>query len=340
MASVGISVVVTSLLTLIVSCSTGFNKISTFSILISWTILLSLIAGHRRFKLARNQPLVPVNAIKDHFKSKFNRWELTQSFLLLVLLFSVARLLVASSSTKPQFTEFYIMGPDRLAGNLPERVKVGQSLSLFVGIANHEGHRADYQIHYQIEGNPNHLLKAISLNDQDIWEKKVAFPRFNDIGRHKITLTLHQASDPSPYRTVHFWIKVTNPNTSSLTYAASALQTHLATLPNPLTPKLTPPRPRSWATGSSPPKAVSTAGTTPPCLPLSPEFNITPATITRSLELAAIVILLILLILKELLTASGGGRFEKLDHLLNFGISGLLIVFTLIVIGRMIAVLR
>ena len=214
LASFGLSVVVSSLLTLIANYLISFYLISSFLAIFVWTVLLVLFAAYRRYQFERNSLdyLGVMDQKKDGLFVNLDKWKLTQFFLLFVLLLSAGRLIITSSSANSQFTEFYLLGADQLAGNLPEQVQAGQHPCAFIGIANHEGQEILYKVNYQIEGQDEVLLKEVRLNDEDTWEENVGLPAINQIGRYKISFTLHKGDNPVAYRSIHYWSNVVKNN--------------------------------------------------------------------------------------------------------------------------------
>jgi uncharacterized membrane protein len=348
LSAFGLSVVVSSLLLLLVAYTAGFTIRSAFIALLAWALPLSLLTALRRrsiysprptflhslffrstrftsthFAIRNSQsaaPLPPGDVLRRRSPLSVTTLSAAAPLLLisLILLFSLARLIASASAFTPQFTEFYILGPGGLLGDLPERVQPGAAPEIFVGIANHEGRPVDYQVQIQISGLPAPKrrspspLTTLTLQDGACWEEKIALPRLPGPDRRKITLTLHKDADPAPYRTVYLWLSGAYPNTAM---AQPAAFTFLNKKPATLDPAIPTP-------DANPVPAWPAAG------------------LPTWLANAAMAVLVALLATKELANASEDPRHHRLSRCLNLPILPLFMLFALIIFTRLAAALR
>lgn len=332
----GLSVVISSLLLLLVAYTTGFTTRSAFIALLAWSLPLSLLTALRRRRMhpprsaflltrlfhsadttspqiaIRKSPFAipPLAAIRNSRFVSPRPFPLIPYSLCLILFISLARLIAASSAT-PQYTEFYLLGPDRLLGNLPERVPPGAAPEIFLGIANHEGRAVDYRVQIRVSGFPARPLMTLSLQDGASWEEKIALPSLPDSDRRKITLTLHKGADPSPYRTVYLWLSRADPN-------AAAPRTAVTT-------------PGNMPANSDRAGASTEADPAPP----QPAAGL-PAWLTNT----AMAVLAALLAVKELFNAAEDPRFHRLSRWLNLPILPLSMFFVIIIYTRLATALR
>jgi uncharacterized membrane protein len=56
-----------------------------------------------------------------------------------------------------QFSEFYLLGPERMAENYPYGIAVGQNYSVYVGVGNHFGSSAYYVIYVKLGNQTDQL---------------------------------------------------------------------------------------------------------------------------------------------------------------------------------------
>jgi uncharacterized membrane protein len=111
---------------------------------------------------------------------------------------AVVALIVASPALQrvlvyPQtdfFTEFWLLGPNRMAEGFPYNITRGENYNMFLGIANQLGHFAYYEVQVKFSNSPqsapdsfnrtsSSLPSLYSLNvlvaDKESWELPVTF---------------------------------------------------------------------------------------------------------------------------------------------------------------------
>ena len=89
-----------------------------------------------------------------------------------------------------QFSELYLLGPERMAENYPYNIAVGKSYSVYVGVGNHLGSLAHYALYVkfgnQTDQMPNPTLGTpsslsplyeyrFSISDSMNWERLLHF---------------------------------------------------------------------------------------------------------------------------------------------------------------------
>lgn len=207
-ASVGMSVVITSLLLLIVAYTVGIDLNSSFLVLGSWAMLWCLIAVARRKQATTTAQdnLYLLRLIKR--RTNYFEWHsylILPAFALLFLAFS--RLMWVSTQTEPQFSEFYVLGQDDALGNYPETVQINSNLTVKLGIVNQEKKETQYNLFYEINGNQTYL-KTIILQDDEVWESEVSIPIENiqEDKNEKVTFFLVKPGESERYRSLYLWV--------------------------------------------------------------------------------------------------------------------------------------
>ena len=208
--SVGLSVVITGLLSLGTSYLIGASLSSVFGYLVIWIITMIIITVYRRQAIPPSERFVPLLDI--HFSSwrkagppqKWVSW--AQIAIIILLLLAGGRLLWVASRTGPQFTEFYLLGVKELAANYPESVSPGDPITVTVGVVNHEGTTATYDLFYRIDENDYVPLTSILLDNESRWESKVKAHTLDTHERQKVTFGLHKSGEEFPYRVLHLWV--------------------------------------------------------------------------------------------------------------------------------------
>ena len=78
-----------------------------------------------------------------------------------------------------QFSELYLLGPERMAENYPNNIAVGQNYSVYVGVGNHLGASAYYVLYVKL-GNETDPLPNNSLGTpsslQPLYEYRFSIP--------------------------------------------------------------------------------------------------------------------------------------------------------------------
>lgn len=203
------------------------------------TLALALVAYLRRVRLpAERRAGVPVFAGLAGLGGRFlttERRDLrdaaplqpttgTQRLLNVLLAVSVLVLVATAgyaATTPPAnddpFSEFYLVTQNGdggyVAEDLPHEFTAGESRSLFVAIANHEGQRVPYTVVVQLDGTElDRFSTAVDAGDTNRVEQTVTPSKTGD--RLRLSFLLYRGDvpgDPTPenaYRETHLWITV------------------------------------------------------------------------------------------------------------------------------------
>ena len=209
--SFGLSIVTVPLVGLLLNYT--FWGIRLDSILISILVFVLLncnLAFYRRGRLS----------IQERFAVRLNfrmpDWcstKLLDGLLSTVLVLSIVAVLgtLAYAVAKPKigeaFTEFYILGPNSVAGEYPAEVVVYEPVTLIIGIFNYE----HANVQYRIEKSENTNIEQIAnlqLGHEETWEQPYTFALTEPGENRKVTFLLYKGDDDEPYRSLHLWITV------------------------------------------------------------------------------------------------------------------------------------
>ena len=111
-----------------------------------------------------------------------------------------------------KYTEFYILGPEGRADNYPRDLSLGQEASVVVGIANVEHKPVSYRLAMTIDDEKGLDLGPVSLNHKQRWETPVSIRPSKTGERQKVELRLYKDDDAGVYRSLYFWINVSQVN--------------------------------------------------------------------------------------------------------------------------------
>jgi len=200
----------------------GIREVPILTGLSVFTLLMCGAAYYRRQQLPETEAFeVPFKASIFALKAELleehrSRADRAISILLVIsILASLGSLayVIGNHGEEESFTEFYILGPDRMIENYPTNYTLGESGTVVVDITNYEHRNVDYTMEIRLE---NHSLplpekqKYISLDHNTSWEEPVTFtPPFEGKNMKLEFLLFNETEKNVPYRNVHLWINVT-----------------------------------------------------------------------------------------------------------------------------------
>jgi uncharacterized membrane protein/LysM repeat protein len=180
--------------------------------------------------------------------------------VLIVVLCSVglgvaAAFLATSRGSSESFSEFYILGPGGRAEGYPRTLELGDGLTVILGVVNHEGDDAAYEVEATVDGQAAGLIDSLRLEDGEQWERPVTLVPNQAGNSQKVEFLLYKVEVDGvseAYRAVHLWVDVEGPPTEALVAEAASQPKPTATASR--TPAVSPtPLP-------TPPPPVLTAG--------------------------------------------------------------------------------
>jgi uncharacterized membrane protein len=130
--------------------------------------------------------------------------------VLLLILAIVGSIIFLANTPNPgeRFTEFYILGPDGKAENYPGQVTLGESVSVIVGVVNHEQKSMSYRLMVNTDNVTNTDIPSITLDREAKWEQVVKFKPAKTGPNQKVEFLLYEPDSGIPYLTLHLWIDV------------------------------------------------------------------------------------------------------------------------------------
>lgn len=112
-----------------------------------------------------------------------------------------------------KFTEFYILNTEGKAQDYPERVVVGNSVDILLGVVNHEYQPAGYKVEIQMDSTEVGEANTGTLAYQQKWEEKVSFaPQVVGQGQ-SVDFILYKNGETEPYQKdpLRIYIDVVSP---------------------------------------------------------------------------------------------------------------------------------
>jgi uncharacterized membrane protein len=132
------------------------------------------------------------------------------SGLALVLILGLILLLTVAQLARwgEPVTEFYLLGPERQAGGYPYRGRVGEPVTVTVGIVNRERVPVEYRL--EVADGERLLGQAgpVRLSPGAAYEGPVSFIPARPGDRVRVTFLLYRSGLPIPYRMLWLWLEV------------------------------------------------------------------------------------------------------------------------------------
>ncbi len=198
----------------------GIRLVPILVFLTNFTVIMAIIAVYRREALGEEAFSVPFREIYGSLKAEMSsrpesRLDRVLTILLVVsILASVVTLVyvVVTPKQGEKFTEFYILGPERMADSYHTQLVRGESVDVIIGIVNHEYSVVNYSVLIRLDNETMDSppgLKHISLDHNVTWEKPVSFvPEVTGSDMKLQYLLYREDNMTEPYRDLHLWINV------------------------------------------------------------------------------------------------------------------------------------
>jgi len=153
---------------------------------------------------------------------------------------AAAAFLATSRGSSESFTEFYILDPEGRAEGYPQTLELGDGLTVILGVVNHEGGDASYEMEATVDGQVAALIDSVRLKDGERWEELVTLVPNQAGNSQKVEFLLYKEEMDGvdeAYRAVHLWVAVEDPPTLALAEEATPEPTPTPTpSPTPLPP--------------------------------------------------------------------------------------------------------
>jgi LysM repeat protein len=115
-------------------------------------------------------------------------------------------LLLGQRSGSDKFSEFYLLGADDTADGYPTTLSVGEKASLTLGIVNHEGKDAIYDVSLFINGTLADRIIGVRLKPREQWQRSLTFTLTEGGENQLMEFVLYRDRHSRPYRTLRLWV--------------------------------------------------------------------------------------------------------------------------------------
>jgi uncharacterized membrane protein len=209
----GLSLALVSLLGLALNFTPWGIRLAPIVVTLSrWTLAVAAVAWVQRSRIAPEEQFeIPWNTVAAWVRKPRRPTDLAAGFALSLAMLAVIGA-VAWKVQQPvpaeSFTEFYVLGAQKMLQDYPTNLRVGETQDYNVGIVNHEKDTVTYMIRAFLGNTEVGSLDALALEDGATWEGKInVIPAL--IGeQQKLELRLYRKPANEPYRTLHLLVDV------------------------------------------------------------------------------------------------------------------------------------
>lgn len=210
--SVGLSFVIVVLIGLILNYTMwGIRVVPVVCTVFGFVFITSVIAWSKRNRLVPGERFsVAINLSWLNPGKSAGSAALTAILLIAILgAFSYLAYLVSNPKTGEPFSEFYVLGHPGTSAGYPGELVVGEEVSVFVGIVNHENREVIYSIRVSSGDSETNLVGPVHLADGASWEGEVVFSAASPGEDKKFEFMLYRDGEDRSCKTLHLWIDVT-----------------------------------------------------------------------------------------------------------------------------------
>ncbi|WP_407356186.1 DUF1616 domain-containing protein [Methanolobus sp. WCC5] len=198
----------------------GIRLVPILVFLTNFIIIMSFVAIYRREALGKDAFSVPFREMYESVRAEVtekpgSRLDRILTIILVISIVASVMTLIYVVVTPKQgerFTEFYILGPERMADNYRTQLIMGESVDVIIGVVNHEYSVVNYSIVIKLDDQvieSPQSLQHIALAHNVTWEKPVSFiPAVTGTDMKLQYLLYRDDNMTQPYRDLHLWISV------------------------------------------------------------------------------------------------------------------------------------
>ena len=179
--------------------------------LAAFVIALSMIAWYRlrhtslefNFRFFHSHNETELSSTNKIYKSFY-------SFIIVALLAGLVVLsyVVITNKTDETYTQFFLPDLQGDEENYLDEIKLGDDVTVAVGIINNEQDTIDYLIETRINGVTISKTGLIQLPTGGMWEGEITFKLTGVGDNQKVEFLLYKSGEDSPYRRLLVWMNV------------------------------------------------------------------------------------------------------------------------------------
>lgn len=177
-----------------------------------WTLAVAAVAWSQRRRIAPEERFdIPWASIAAWVRKPRRFTDLAVGFALTLAALAVIGAVawkVQQPVSGESFTEFYVLGAEKMLQDYPTNLRVGEAQDYNVGIINREKETVTYTIRAFLGNTQVGSLGPLVLSDEVTWEGKINVTPATAGEQQKLELRLYRDPSNEPYRTLHLFVDV------------------------------------------------------------------------------------------------------------------------------------
>ncbi|MBI4288685.1 MAG: DUF1616 domain-containing protein [Chloroflexi bacterium] len=210
--SAGFSLIVVSLIAFVMNFTPwGLRLAPLFIGFSAFAVGMTLASYLVRRRIPEGERFEIVIPVKLPVWEGANRWSKALSLTLLasiVIAVGSIGFAIARPKAGEKFTEFYVLGSQGKAADYPQMIKMGETVSIKVGVINREQRPVAYRLEVLIGGARAVSRGPITLDDGETWEEDIPLKPTRAGQQQKVELNLYRPEDVQPYEFLILWVDV------------------------------------------------------------------------------------------------------------------------------------
>lgn len=177
-----------------------------------WTLAVAAVAWVQRRRITPEERFdIPWATIAAWVRKPRRFTDLAAGFALTLAALAVVGAVawkVQQPVSGESFTEFYVLGAQKMLQDYPTDLRVGEAQDYNVGIINRENETVTYVIRAFLGNTEVGSLNSLTLEDGATWEGKINVTPAAAGDQQKLELRLYRNPTNEPYRTLHLFVDV------------------------------------------------------------------------------------------------------------------------------------
>jgi uncharacterized membrane protein len=177
-----------------------------------WTLAVAAVAWIQRRRLAPEERFnIPWDTVAAWVRKPRRFTDLAAGFALTLAALAVIGAVawkVQQPVSGESFTEFYVLGAQKMLQDYPTNLRVGEAQDYNVGIINREKETATYVIRAFLSNTEVGSVDPLTLDNGATWEGKINVSPAMAGDQEKLELRLYRSPANEPYRTLHLFVDV------------------------------------------------------------------------------------------------------------------------------------
>jgi uncharacterized membrane protein len=177
-----------------------------------WTLAIAAVAWTQRRHVTPEERFdIPWATVAAWVRKPRRPTDLAVGFVLTLAALAVIGTVawkVQQPVSGESFTEFYVLGAQKMLQDYPTNLRVGEAQDYNVGIINREKETATYVIRAFLGNTGVGSLGPLALEDGATWEGNITVTPATAGDQEKLELRLYRDPANEPYRTLHLFVDV------------------------------------------------------------------------------------------------------------------------------------